>query len=328
MNGISLPCDVLVRDIDQLSYAEWLEVRRSGIGGSDAAAAVGMSIWKSPIELWEEKALGKMQAKQDNEPMRWGRLLEPVIREEFAKRTGYAVSVCRSMLQAPQWPWMQANLDGLIEIPGRGVGVLEIKTSSAFKDSDWGGNDDSQPRCPDAYALQTTHYLAVTGLDFAVLCVLIGGNKLRWLTVERDVQFIAHLVELERRFWEHVLTQTPPPVDGSTACAEMLVRKYPTSSNAAPLILPTDADDWIQQYWQAKAEEDAAGDRKRLAENRLKEVMGEHEKAVSPGGCQVSWKTVQSTRIDSAKLKKEEPAILERYASTSSSRRFSISEGK
>ena len=328
MNGFSLPCDVLVRDIGQLSYQEWLEVRRSGIGGSDAAAALGLSPWKSPIELWEEKALGKTQPRQDSEPMRWGRLLEPVIRDEFAKRTGYAVSVCRSMLQAPQWPWMQANLDGLIEIPGRGIGVLEIKTASSFKDSDWGGNDDSQPRCPDSYALQVAHYLAVTGLEYAVLCVLIGGNKLRWLTVERDTELIAHLVELERRFWEHVLSNTPPPVDGSLTCAEMLARKFPVSNNASPLILPTDADDWIRQYWQAKSEEDAAGDRKRLAENRLKEVMGEHEKAVSPDGCQVSWKTVQSCRIDTTRLKKEEPAILERYASTTSSRRFSISEGE
>ncbi len=328
MNGFSLPCDVLVRDIGQLNYQEWLEVRRSGIGGSDAAASLGLSFWKSPIELWEEKVLGKTQPKQDSEPMRWGRLLEPVIRDEFAKRTGYEVSVCRSMLQAPQWPWMQANLDGLIEITGRGIGVFEVKTAAAFKDSEWGSNDDSQPRCPDAYALQVAHYLAVTGLEYAVICVLIGGNKLRWLTVERDVEFINSLVELERRFWQYVLTRMAPPVDGSTACAEMLSRKFPKSNNVSPLILPTGADDWIQQYWQAKAEEDAAGDRKRLAENRLKEVMGEHEKAVSPGGCQVSWKTVQSCRIDTARLKKEEPAILERYASTTSSRRFSISEGK
>ena len=328
MNGFSLPCNVLVRDIGQLNYQEWLEVRRSGIGGSDAAAALGLSPWKSPIELWEEKVLGKMQAKEDNEPMRWGRLLEPVISDEFAKRTGYAVSACRSMLQAPQWHWMQANLDGLIEIPGRGIGVFEVKTASAFKDSDWGGNNDSQPRCPDAYALQVAHYLAVTGLEYAVICVLIGGNKLRWLTVERDAEFIGSLVELERRFWQYVLAQTPPPVDGSTACADMLARKYPTSSNASPLILPTDADDWIRQYWQAKAEEDAAAERKRLAENRLKEVMGDHERAVSPSGHQVAWKTVQSCRIDTARLKNEEPALFEKFATTSAMRRFSISEGK
>lgn len=102
-------------------------------------------------------------------------------------------------------------------------------------------------------------------------------------------ELIAHLVELERRFWEHVLTQTPPQPDGSTACTEMLVLKYPTSSNTAPLILPADADDWIRQYRQARAEEDAAGERKRLVENRLKEVMGEHERSCKPPVCANHW---------------------------------------
>ena len=81
-------------------------------------------------------------------------------------------------------------------------------------------------------------------------------------------------------------------------------------------------------YLQAKLEEDTAAERKRLAENRIKEVMKEHERSTSPGGKQVTWKTVQSSRIDSARLKKEEPALYEKFATTSATRRFSVSEGK
>ena len=323
MNSISFASDVLVRDIDQLSYAEWLEVRRSGIGGSDAAASIGLSPWKSRYELYQEKISTSPPPRISNEAMTWGRLLEPLIREEFSKRSGMAVRPLRSMLQHPSYPWMLADLDGLVEDSNRGVGILEIKTSSAFKSADW-----EDGKVPDHYMLQLQHYLEVCGLDFAIIAVLIGGNRLQWTQIEKDRELVEQLVELERRFWEYVLTQTPPPVDGSTACTEMLVRKFPTSSNASPLILPTDADDWIRQYWQAKTEEDAAGERKRLMENRLKEAMQDHERAVSPSGHQVSWKTVQSCRIDTTRLKKEEPAILERYASTTSSRRFSISEGK
>ena len=323
MNSISFASDVLVRDIDQLSYAEWLEVRRSGIGGSDAAAALGLSPWKSRSELYQEKISTSPPPRISNEAMTWGRKLEPLVREEFSKRSGMAVRPLRSMLQHPSYPWMLADLDGLVEDSNRGVGILEIKTSSAFKAADW-----EDGKVPDHYMLQLQHYLEVCGLDFAIIAVLIGGNRLQWTQIEKDRELVEQLVELERRFWEYVLTQTPPPVDGSTACTEMLVRKFPTSSNASPLILPTDADDWIRQYWQAKTEEDAAGERKRLMENRLKEAMQDHERAVSPSGHQVSWKTVQSCRIDTTRLKKEEPAILERYASTTSSRRFSISEGK
>ena len=229
----------------------------------------------------------------------------------------------RSMLQAADWPWMLADLDGLIEDPQRGPGVFEVKTASAFKQDEW-----TEDRCPDTYMLQLAHYMAVTGLSYAVICVLIGGNKLQWVTVDRDEELIASLVELEHRFWNHVLTQSPPPVDGSTACAEMLSRKYPSSSNPAPLILPVEADSWIQDYLQAKREEEDAAERKRLAENRIKEVMKEHDRSTSPCGRQVTWKTVQSSRIDSAKLKKEEPALYEKFATTSATRRFSVSEGK
>ena len=323
MNGSTLSCKVLVPDIDKLSYAEWLQVRRSGIGGSDAAAALGLSPWKSALELWQEKTYGQSQLRQENEAMIWGRLMEPVITREFVRRTGKNVTPMRSMLQAADWPWMLADLDGLIEDPQRGTGVFEVKTASAFKQDEW-----TEDRCPDTYMLQLAHYMAVTGLSYAVICVLIGGNKLQWVTVDRDEELIASLVELEHRFWNHVLTQSPPPVDGSTACAEMLSRKYPSSSNPAPLILPVEADSWIQDYLQAKLEEDTAAERKRLAENRIKEVMKEHERSTSPGGKQVTWKTVQSSRIDSARLKKEEPALYEKFATTSATRRFSVSEGK
>ena len=108
----------------------------------------------------------------------------------------------------------------------------------------------------------------------------------------------------------------------------MLARRFPSSSNPAPLILPVDADSWIQDYLTSKAEEESAAERKRLAENKLKEVIGNHEKAISPGGYQATWKTVQSSRIDSTRLKKEEPALFEKFATTSTTRRFSVSESK
>ena len=314
---------VIVPDIDKLSYAEWLQVRRSGIGGSDSAAALGLSPWKSALELWQEKTTGQSQPHQENEAMIWGRIMEPIIIKEFVRRTGLTVNPMRSMLQATNWPWMLADLDGLIEDPQRGTGIFEVKTASAYKQGEW-----SEDHCPDVYLLQLAHYLAVTGLSYAVICVLIGGNKLHWITVDRDNELINSLVSLEHTFWQYVLTQSPPPVDGSTACAEMLSRRYPYSSNAAPLILPTEADGWIEDYLKAKAEEDAATERKRLAENQIKEVMKDHERGSSPGGKQVTWKTITVNKLDTARIKKEQPHLAERYCNSVSTRRLSISEPK
>ena len=319
-----LNSNIIVPNIDALTYKEWLSIRKSGLGGSDIAAALGLSPWKSALELWQEKVSGQSQPQQENEAMIWGRIMEPIIAREFVKRSGLQVNPFRSMLQSPQYPWMLANLDGLIEDPHRGVGVFEVKTASAYKQAEW-----AEGRCPDAYMLQLAHYLAVTGLDFAVVCVLIGGNKLQWSTVERDDELIASVIDLERHFWQYVLTNTPPPVDSSSACADMLKNKYPSSTNQTPLILPIEADSWVKDYLAAKVEEDAAADKIRLSENRLKEILQDFERGTTPSGHQITWKTVTSSRVDTARLKKEEPALLERYTTTTAtSRRFSISEAK
>lgn len=311
--------NIIVPNIDTLTHAEWLQVRLSGLGGSDIAAALGMSPWKSALELWQEKVSGKRLSQQENEAMIWGRIMEPIITQEYVKRSGLMVKPLRSMLQSPQYPWMLANLDGLIEDPDRGMGVFEVKTASAFKQAEW-----AEGRCPDAYMLQLSHYLAVTGLDFAVICVLIGGNKLQWSTVERDNELIASVIELERHFWQYVLTNTPPPVDGTTACSEMLAVKYPASTNKTPLILPTEADEWVSAYLQATTEEDAAADKKRLSANRIKAVMQEHEKAITTGGHPITWKTVASSRLDSKTFKAEHPDLVAQYMSESISRRFTV----
>ena len=323
--NIVLPCEILVPDIDSISYAEWIKIRRSGIGGSDAAAAVGgLNPWKSQRELWEEKANGYQSPRSENESMIWGKLLEPVIKEEFCRRTGSVVHPMLSMLQHPVHKFMLADLDGVVEDRSGRHGVFEVKTTGSYNQAEW-DND----RVPDHYMLQVQHYLSVTGLDHAIICVLIGGNTMRWTTVHADYDLIADMIKLETQFWSYVVNKTPPPVDGSAACSELLARKYPKSTNPTPLILPAEADGWIQDWNSAKADEEAAVERKRLAENKLKEVIGDHEKAISPSGVQVAWKSVQSSRIDSSRLKTEQPAMYEKYLSqTSQTRRFSVSATK
>ena len=320
LNGLTLPCEIVVPDIKAISYQDWLIVRRSGIGGSDAASAVGISPWKSQLELWEEKANGVVQPMKETEAMIWGRNLEPVIIAEFCQRTGMAVKPMNAMLQHPCHPFMRANLDGIVNKDNT-PGVFEVKTASAYSQDEW-----ADGRVPDHYMIQLQHYMAVSGLQFAVICVLLGGNTMRWTIVQADYDLIADMIKLEAQFWSYVVSKTPPPVDGSAACSEMLARKYPKSTNTTPLILPAEADGWIHDWNSAKAEEESASDKKRLAENRLKEAIGEHEKAISPSGVQVSWKSIQTSRIDSSRLKTEQPAMYEKYLlPTSQTRRFSVS---
>jgi predicted phage-related endonuclease len=126
-----------------------------------------------------------------------------------------------SILQHRKFPYMLANIDGVVIDPVKGEGIFEAKTAGLYSNSEW------EKGLPDEYAIQVQHYLAVTGLSFAYIAVLIGGNKFLWKYIERDEGTIDLLIQLEARFWKLVQTNTPPPIDGSKASTELLNRLYP-----------------------------------------------------------------------------------------------------
>src|SRR5690606_20076292 len=85
----------------QMSRDEWLQARRRGIGGSDAAVIAGLDPFKSPVRLWMEKR-GEIEEEPAGEAAEWGLLLEPVIAREFERRTGKRVRRRQAILQHPE----------------------------------------------------------------------------------------------------------------------------------------------------------------------------------------------------------------------------------
>ena len=153
---------------ENMSYADWLEYRKQGIGGSDASVVCGINRYKSPVELWMEKT-NQLPHQEAGEAAYWGTQLEPFVRAEFTKRTGIEVSRRNELLQSEEHPFMLANLDGICEVPDVGPCIFEAKTASAYKVGEW------EDAIPDEYALQLAHYMAVTGYAGAYIAVLIGS---------------------------------------------------------------------------------------------------------------------------------------------------------
>lgn len=180
---------------------EWLAKRLGGIGGSDAAVVLGLSKWKSPLELYLEKR-GEGPEQGDSEPMYWGRALEPAIRQRYADETGRVVVVPREIMWHPEIPWMLANPDGIAD----GNRVVEIKTARVA--NGWGtpGTDE----IPEYYLPQVQHNMIVTGLSVADVPVLIGGSDYRVYEVEADRELQEMIIEFERLFWERVQSGNPP----------------------------------------------------------------------------------------------------------------------
>ena len=297
---------------------EWLALRKQGIGGSDAAAACGLSRWNSPLGLWLEKTSSDTQSVY-NEAMFWGTTLEPVIRDVFSTKIGKVVEVMPYIFQSEDYPFMIADIDGIIREDDGSVSLVEIKTVSAFKAGEWADG------LPAEYYIQIQHYLAVCELPRAYVVYLIGGNELHYELVERDEETISTIIMLESAFWDKVVRRQKPDVDENSA--EALDQLYP-ASNKTSIILPDEADKLLDDYMAIKAIEDDVKKQKNLLENQLKSMLGEAECAKSRNGFSVSWKEAVSTRLDTAALKKEQPDLVAKYTVRSSYRRFSVYKPK
>lgn len=193
-----------------MSRQEWLEERRKGLGGSDSAVACGLSRYSTPRHLYHDKR-GELEEQPDNEYFKWGRKLEVLILEEAAEQTGLKIAPYKFMIWSHKYPWAFVNLDGYVFGPDAPIGIVECKTAGWIKSDEWGvsGTD----LIPQEYVLQCQHALAVTGLGFAILAVLIGGNQFRWYRLERDQTLIDKLMRLEFNFWDNLQNEIPPNPD-------------------------------------------------------------------------------------------------------------------
>ncbi|HNN87524.1 MAG TPA: YqaJ viral recombinase family protein, partial [Pseudomonadales bacterium] len=208
----------------------WLDVRKQGIGASDAAAAVGISPYQSPLELWliktgRDSDMPKPNPDDESSPMYWGNILEPIVAQHYTKRTGNKVRKVNAVLQHPDTDkhWMLANLDYTVT-HNSDVQILECKTAGEWGAKHW------RDGVPEYVQCQVQHQLAVTGKQAADVCVLLCGQEIKIYRIERDEALIEKLIALERQFWHCVETDTPPPVDGSDSSGRALKYLYPNDS--------------------------------------------------------------------------------------------------
>ena len=295
---------------------EWLDQRRKGIGGSDAAVVCGISRYKSAVELWMDKT-GMNPEDFDSEAAYWGRTLEKTVREEFEKRSGLQVRIVPYMMQHDEHHFMLANVDGEVDDPDHGKCIFEAKTATIFKSHEW------EVEIPEEYYLQVQHYMAVSGYKGAYIAALIGGNRFLWKFIERDEKVIDLLIRLEEQFWHYVEDGEIPPIDGSDASKNLLARLYPEAEAEKTIILPDDALELISEYENASEQEKRICDRKEEAANKLKSMLESAESGRVMDRI-VIWKNVRSERFNSKELKEREPELYRDYVYTTTYRKFII----
>ena len=291
-----------------MDRAAWLAARRLGIGGSDVAAILGLSRWKTAVDVWLDK-LGRLPPQPETEAMRFGTLLEPVIIEEFSRRTGMEVRRGLPMQQHEQHTFMLASLDGLVEDR---QAIVEAKTARMA--DGWG--EDGTAEIPPYYQTQVAHYMAVTGAVVAFVPVLIGGSDFRIYEVERDEGFIADLVEAERAFWfDHVLAEVPPePVNAADA-----LRLW-ARDDGSEFEVGEEIADKVARLKVAKAELKVMEERIAFLDDAVRIAFAEHAALRFGGETIATYKAQSRKTVDLNALEAAHPDIVAMFRRTSESR--------
>ncbi len=307
----------MIERIKTKSREEWLALRKNYIGGSDAAAIIGLNAYASPYSVWAEKT-GRVSGFEGNLATEVGTYLEEFVAKLFEKETGKKVKRNNFSMVNDQYPWAIADIDR--EVVGEDAG-LEIKTTSAlslhkFKNGEY----------PENYYVQCVHYLAVTGKKRWYLAVLIGNSDFRIFTIERDETEIQALMQAESEFAKHIIDDTPPLIDGNPATSEAIKAAYQTSEESVCDL--SAFEDLLKQRKALKEQDKVLSDEIERIDNLLKETMRESEKGKA-GPFTVSWKTSGRNTINVKRLMEENKNIdYEPYYEYTTSRTFRITERK
>lgn len=260
---------------------EWMQERRTGIGGSDAPAVLGISPWATALDVYFAKVCGIDSSSSP--AAEWGHRLQGAIAQAYADYAEREL-ICRDaqIQRSSDHPWMIATLDYVAADR-----IVEVKRVGARMAEHWA---DGVP--PYVYA-QVQHQMAVAGYDRGDVAALIGDSDFRIIEVPRDQPYIDAMIEREQEFWACVERREPPMPDFAHPATHALMRAVEPMAGAADVMLGEDTARLaymhqeigaVIRWWQSQRDE---------IEARLVHAMGFASRAVLPDGRELRRTTVR-----------------------------------
>ena len=336
---------LILVDTADLPEEEWLEYRRRGIGGSDAAAVLGVSPFATARDLYYDKL--KIVSYEDDESnwvaKKMGHLLEDLVAEIFHKKTGYRIYQVKKMFYHPVYPFMLADIDYFIELPNGETAILEIKTTNYNAKEHWWR--EKEEIVPVNYEIQGRHYMCVMNVDHVYYCCLYGNNEDEAIIrhIERDMDYEAELIALEQDFWNsHILTHTPPPYteDGDLIIESVKRHFGPADPNALAIELDFGLSANVLRHLELQGEKAIHQAEVTRLEKEMKRLQGQIVAAMGRS-CSVVCRTANGisyvvnyspvkkpgiSKGNLALLQAQHPEIYKEYVRIPDNRRFSIKE--
>lgn len=298
-----------------MNQTQFLAKRKQGIGGSDIAAIIGVSKFKTALDVFLSKTTEQPELK--GEHLYWGHALEAPIAARFSEETGELIYRQPEIKKHPKHDFALANADGLIidKITQQPIGILEIKTANAFKTKEWSNEDDG---VPIEYIAQVQWYMEIFDVDFAYIAVLIGGSDYRQYRIERDRELAADLLARAKEFWENHVMKNVPPEPQNAADVQKL---YPQDDGEAQ---QADTETLIayNELCSLKAQAKVLDEQITEREEMLKTKIGQRAIMLSGEEKLFTWKTQNSNRFDSQAFKAAHPDLYQQYTKTTQTRVF------
>lgn len=299
-----------------MDRSEWLEARRKCITGTDVAAIEGLSKYNSPMSVYLDK-LGLSEPIQENETMKWGKALEPVIADRWASEKGVKIS---------QGEFLRLGIyGGTPDYVADDRTLLEVKTAGHYSSKFWG--ETGTDLIPDSYMCQVQWYLMLLGLEKAELAALIGGQDYRVYQIERNDKLIDMLTRDADRFWfEHVEKKQAPAIDGTQSSSDYLRQFFPKSTSGNIIQAPYELLEEIQHLNSVKKQKKILEEREKELENKVKSAIGDND-GIQDRMFKITWKSAKdSTKTDWEQVARElcaSPELIARHTDTRpGSRRF------
>jgi len=294
---------------------EWLRARKRGIGGSEVAAVLGLSPYKTPYDVWKDKTSDEIIEIPDNPNMEWGRRLEDAVAGAYTDRTNRKVQRVNDTIFSRDIPFLFASPDRLIladtkakvEHPDmQGTGILEIKTTGAYAFKEW------ESSVPPYYWSQIQHYFFVRNLRWGAFAILVGGYDFQIVNVMRDDEYLLTQNAALTEFWtKFVQTNTTPPKNWRDYERAKKLIGDPVTASVDILSMCTDLSSIKAQLADLRTKQEEF-------EASIKEYMGEHDTLINDDNrVLATWKIIKGrTTVDAKRLQEEQPKIFEKYAKT------------
>ena len=313
--------------VQTISHQDVTTNRHEYIGGSDIAAIMGMSRWKTPLKLWTEKTQKLPAPDLSNvEAVEMGVRLEQFVADLFSVKTGKNVRRAPKLYAHPIYPYMVAHVDRLVTGTDE---LLECKTCSVFKKDEW-ENDD----IPQEYILQVMWYLGITGRKIGHIAVLIGGQSFKYKQIEFDQELFDQMVEAAKEFWEHVQNDTPPAImaDDDETLKELygehndfMIELFPEDEKTTEATMAF--EEKVAYLQEIKAHIKSLEDEKKEIETGIKDIIKDNLGIKTPKYV-ITWKTRKKSSVDTKSLCENEPNIYAKYERITTFRTMLISKNK